>query len=266
MEVIYRMEIKEIQLKSQQIRNTTLQIISEAGSGHPGGSLSCIEILTTLYFRVMNQSPTSKDVGFHRDKFILSKGHATPSLYIVLKELGHDIPIHDLRQLNSLCQGHPDKNFLQILNASSGSLGNGLSISCGMALGLRNSRIYVLLGDGECQEGLIWESAMFASHYKLDNLCAIIDRNGLQIDGATELVMSIEPLTLKWSAFGWNVLEVDGHNISDLISAFDIANHTKNKPTVIIAHDIKGKGVPVMEWVKEWHGKVPSKEMMADII
>lgn len=247
---------EEIQPKLTQIRNIVLQIISEAGSGHPGGSLSCIEILTTLYFNILR----------YEDKFILSKGHAAPALYAVLKEKGHDILIHTLRQLNSPCQGHPDKNFLPILDASSGSLGNGLSIACGMAIGLPDSRVYVLLGDGECQEGLIWESAMFASHYKLDNLCAIIDRNGLQIDGATEMVMSIEPLTLKWSAFGWNVLEVDGHNIPDLIMAFDIASHTKNKPTVIIAHDIKGKGVPVMEWMKEWHGKAPSKEMVKEIM
>ncbi|MFX0088147.1 MAG: transketolase, partial [Candidatus Hodarchaeota archaeon] len=204
--------------KTIAIRRKTLEMISQVGSGHPGGSLSCAEILITLYFHIMNIDPSNpswKD----RDRFILSKGHAAPALYATLAERGFFSLENQkpLRSLESNLQGHPDRHRLPGVDVSTGSLGNGLSIGLGIALaGKVNNqeyKTYVLLGDGECNEGLVWEAAMAASHYKLENLIAVIDRNGLQIDGPTEKVMGLEPLARKWESFGWNVLQVDGHNV-----------------------------------------------------
>lgn len=246
------------------IRRHIIYMIYSAGSGHPGGSLSCVEILTVLFFSILNHDP--KNPGWVlRDRFFLSKGHAAPALYATLAESGY-FPVEKLstlRKTGSILQGHPDKRIPGI-EVSSGSLGQGLSIACGSALNARiekiPSRMYVLLGDGECDEGQVWEAAMLASHYKLDNLVAIIDRNGLQIDGMTEKIMRLEPLTKKWAAFGWHVLEVNGHDLKAILTAFESAKKMKGKPTVIIAHTFKGKGVSFMEWINAFHGKSLTKE------
>jgi transketolase len=253
-------DIEFLENKTMTIRRQILEMITEVNSGHPGGSLSCAEILITLYFHIMNIDPSNpswKD----RDRFILSKGHAAPALYATLAERGF-FSLKDqkpLRSLESNLQGHPDRHRLPGIDVSTGSLGNGLSVGLGIALAgkLNNQdyKTYVLLGDGECNEGLVWEAAMAASHYKLENLIAVIDRNGLQIDGPTEKVMGLEPLARKWESFGWNVLQIDGHNIKELISAFQKAKKHKRQPSVIIAHLIKGSGVSYMEWVADFHGK-----------
>jgi transketolase len=239
-------------------------MIYSAGSGHPGGSLSCVELLTVLYFSILRHNPRLPDWDM-RDRFILSKGHAAPALYAVLAESGY-FPVDELmtlRKTGSMLQGHPDKKIPGI-EVSSGSLGQGLSIACGIALnakiGKLPSKTYVLLGDGECDEGQVWEAAMLASHYKLDNLIAIVDRNGLQIDGLTEKIMRLEPLTKKWAAFGWHVLEINGHDVQEIHSAFESTKKGKGKPTVIIAHTFKGKGVSFMEWIGAFHGKSLTKE------
>lgn len=246
--------------KAYKIRREILEMTTEAGSGHPSGSLSCVDVITALYFHVMRHNPKDPDWS-ERDRFVLSKGHAAPALYAILAEAGYIDPkeLKNLRKLSSILQGHPDKNRVPGIENSSGSLGNGLAIANGMALAGKldgkNYRVYVLLGDGECQEGLIWESAMLSVHYKLDNLTAIVDRNGLQIDGPTERVMGLEPLAKKWEAFGWDVLEVDGHDIAAIIDALERAKKMRGKPTVIIAHMIKGSGVPSKEWITSFHGK-----------
>jgi transketolase len=263
--MISKENIKKFLDKSYRIRKHVLETTTQAGSGHPGGSLSCVDVLVALYFHVMQHDPKNPDWP-DRDRFVLSKGHAAPTLYAVLAEAGY-IPIEELknlRKLGSRLQGHPDRNRVPGVENSSGSLGNGLAIANGMALAAkidgRSYRVYVLLGDGECQEGLVWEAAMFAAHYKIDNLIAIIDRNGLQIDGPTEQVMSIEPLASKWRSFGWNVIEVDGHDILAIIEACEKAERVRGRPTVIIAHLIKGRGVSFMEWVTSFHGKTLTEE------
>lgn len=235
----------------------------KAGSGHPGGSLSAVEIITALYFRVLRHKP-SDPCWAERDRFILSKGHAAPVLYAALAECGY-FPIEELatlRQFGSRLQGHADCTVTPGVEMSSGSLGQGLSFGAGVALGARLDaqayRIYVLLGDGECDEGQVWEAAMAAAHFKLENLTAIVDNNGLQIDGWNREVMNIEPLNKKWQAFGWNVLEVDGHNLSHLACAFEQARAVKEQPTVVIAHTVKGKGVSFMENNVDFHGKAPT--------
>lgn len=245
---------------SQKIRADVLRVTTEAGSGHPGGSLSATDILVTLYWRVLRHDPKNPH-WLERDRFILSKGHAAPALYIVLAEQGYfpKAELHNLRLHGSLLQGHPDATRTPGVEVSSGSLGNGLSISSGIASALkldgRASRVYCLLGDGECDEGLVWEAAMFSAHHRLDNLTAIIDRNGLQIDGPTEKVVSLEPLCDKWAAFGWHVIRVDGHDHDKLFAAFEEAKKTTGKPTVIVANTVKGKGVSFMEGVVGFHGK-----------
>ena len=236
-----------------------------AGSGHPGGALSAVEIVTTLYFRVMRydvNNPKSPD----RDRFILSKGHACTVLYAALAEMGY-YEVDELvsfRKLGSPFQGHPCMKKAVGVEIATGSLGQGLSAGIGMALAgkldKKDYRAYVLLGDGENQEGQIWEAAMSAAHYKLDNLCVILDHNNLQIDGAVSDIMAIEPIADKWRAFGWNVICVDGHNWDDIFSAFDTAKTVKGRPTIIIAKTVKGKGVSFMEGQVDWHGKAPSKE------
>lgn len=255
--------IKFLEEKAKKIRMHVINMIYEAGSGHPGGSLSCIDIITTLYFHIMRHNPLIPRWE-DRDRFILSKGHAAPTLYAVLAEAGY-FPVDELktlRKLNSRLQGHPDANRqLPGIEVSSGSLGQGLSIACGIAisnkLDKKNNKIYVLMGDGECDEGQIWEAAMFASHYKLDNIVAIIDRNKYQIDGKTEDVMSLEPFVDKWKTFGWNIIETNGHNIPDIIAALNNIEKRddKERPTIIIAHTIKGKGVSFMENNNSFHGK-----------
>lgn len=265
--VLEEKHIKELKEISKKIRCHVLQMISEAKSGHTGGSLSCADVLTALYFHKMKHNP--KDPLWDgRDRFVLSKGHAAPALYAVLAEAGY-FPVEELknlRKIGSMLQGHPDKNKTPGIEVSTGSLGQGLSVSVGMAIAgkmyKKNHRVYVLLGDGECDEGQIWEAAMSASNYKLDNLTAIIDRNGLQIDGPTEKVMSLEPIAEKWKAFGWNVIEIEGHDFSQIINALNEAEKTGMQPTVIIAHIIKGKGVSFMEWVADFHGKAPNEKQL----
>ena len=243
-------------------------MICAAGSGHPGGSLSCVEILAVLYYEVMHIDPAQPDDP-ERDRFLLSKGHAAPALYSVLARRGYFDPklLPTLRQLGSPLQGHPHQERLPGLDCSSGSLGQGLSIANGLARAAKRQgkpyRSYCLLGDGEVQEGQVWEAAMTAAHYKLDNVCAIVDDNGVQLDGPTAQIMNVEPLGDKFAAFGWQVLPVDGHNVEDLALAFQEAAETKGRPTVLLAQCVKGKGVSFMENQCAWHGKAPSREELA---
>lgn len=258
-------DVNLLKEKARNIRKVVIKMLTKAGSGHPGGSLSCVDIITALYFHEMRFDP--KDPYWpDRDRFILSKGHAAPVLYAVLAEIGY-LPkdeLMTLRQVDSRLQGHPDCRLVPGIEMTTGSLGQGLSVANGLALGLKldkkNSRVYVLLGDGEIQEGQIWEAAMTSAHYKIDNLTAIIDRNELQIDGNTEEIMSINPVADKWEAFGWEVFEVDGHNYEDIINAFDKARHVIGKPSMIVAHTVKGKGVSFMEGKIGYHGVAPTKE------
>lgn len=240
-------------------------MVHAAGSGHPGAALSSVEIVTALYFRVMNIDPEHPRLR-ERDRFILSKGHACPVHYAALARRGF-YPVEELatlRQINSKLQGHPDMNKTPGIDMTAGSLGNGLSCGIGMALVAKMeklpSRIYVVLGDGEIQEGTVWEAAMTAPHYQLDNLVAIVDNNGLQLDGYTCDVMDVNPIADKWHSFRWNVIECDGHDLDALIGAFDAAKATKGKPTVIIADTTKGKGVSFMEDQCDWHGRWPTDE------
>ena len=250
---------------AKTLRRHIISMIGRAGSGHPGGSLSAVEILIALYFRVLRHKPQDPDWP-NRDRFILSKGHAAPVLYATLAESGY-FPVEELstlRQLDSRLQGHTDRTVTPGVEMSAGSLGQGLSFTIGVALaGRLNSqqyRAYVLLGDGECDEGQVWEGAMAAAHFKLDNLVAIVDRNEQQIDGWTCDVMELEPFDKKWQSFGWHVIEVDGHDLAQLIEAFDKAKLVKGQPTVIIAHTTKGKGVSFMENNPNFHGKAPNAE------
>lgn len=259
-------DIKKLEEKAKTIRKHIINMIYEAGSGHPGGSLSCVDILTTLYFYAMRHNPEDPDWA-DRDIFILSKGHAAPTIYATLAEAGY-FPVEDLsslRKIDSMLQGHPD-NKTPGVEVSSGSLGQGLSVANGIALAGKldgkDYRVYTLLGDGECDEGQIWEAAMLSSHYQLDNLTAIIDRNGLQIDGPTEKIMCLESIVEKWKAFGWHVIEADGNKIEEMTEALDTAKNTGGQPTAIIAHTFKGKGVSFMEWINAFHGRALSKEEM----
>ncbi|MCX5666468.1 MAG: transketolase [Candidatus Omnitrophica bacterium] len=258
------LDIKELKKKAVGIRKDVLKMLTMAGSGHTGGSLSIVEILIVLYYREMRNDPKApKWPG--RDRFLLSKGHACPALYAVLAEKGYfnKEDLWGLRKLGSKLQGHPQIGLAGI-EISSGSLGQGLSIANGMALAARldksDTRIYCLMGDGETNEGQVWEAAMTASHYKLDSLCAIIDYNKLQIDGFCCEVKDMGAYLDKWKDFGWNVIETDGHDIEKLINAFDKAKTVKGIPTVIVAHTIKGKGVSFVENKVEWHGIAPKKE------
>ncbi len=251
---------------ARTLRRHVIVQTSTAASGHPGGSLSAADIVAALYFRVMRGLDPSNPKNPDRDRFVLSKGHCCPVLYAALAEKGF-IPREELttfRKLHSRLQGHPDMNKVPGVEASAGSLGQGISMAVGMALAGkldgRSYRVYTLLGDGECQEGQVWEAAMAAAHYKLDNLVAIVDRNGLQIDGPTEDVMSLEPLAEKWRAFGWHTLEIDGHAFPEILAALDEASATKGRPTAIIANTVKGKGVSFMENAVEWHGVAPNAE------
>jgi transketolase len=260
--------IRQLEDKAKKIRRSIIRMLGEAGSGHPGGSLSAADIVTALYFYVLRIRPEEPSWP-ERDRFILSKGHAAPVLYAALAERGF-FPKEELltlRKLGSRLQGHPDMTKLPGVEMSTGSLGQGLSVANGMALAGKldgkGYRVYVLLGDGEVQEGMVWEAAMAASHYRLDNLTAILDHNKLQIDGPTSQVMSPEPLAAKWRAFGWHVLEISGHDLGQVLDALEEAKKTKGKPTMIIANTVKGKGVSFMENQVDWHGVAPKPEQVA---
>jgi len=258
-------DITELTERAKKIRQHIIKMTNAAGSGHPGGSLSAVEILVCLYFRILKHNP--KDPHWaERDRFILSKGHAAPALYAVLAESGY-IPVEELmtlRKLGCRLQGHPSMTVTPGVEMSTGSLGHGLAVANGMALAAKLdrklNRIYVLCGDGEMDVGEIWESAMLASHYKLDNVTMYLDRNMLQLDGPTEKIMSIEPLADKWKAFGWYVQEIDGHNMREIMMATEHAKNTHGKPSVIICHTVKGKGVSFMEGTVHFHGKAPNNE------
>lgn len=261
-----RLNIEEMQEMAKTIRKDIVKMVCEAGSGHPGGSLSSTDILVSLYFNKMNHNPLNPKWE-DRDRFVLSKGHICPALYAVLARAGYFAAdeLMSLRKMASRLQGHPALNKdLPGIEISSGSLGQGLSIAVGIALGAKmdkkNYKVYCLTGDGELQEGQIWEAAMSGAHYNLDNLICIVDKNNLQIDGAVKDVMNIDPLPEKFKAFNWHVIECNGHNLEELNKAFDEAKTIKGKPTCIIANTIKGKGVSFMENVAGWHGKAPSKE------
>ena len=248
-----------------KIRIDVIRAVHNAGSGHPGGSLSAADIVTALYFKEMNIDPENPEME-DRDKFILSKGHAGPVQYAALAERGY-YPVEDmmsLRKLGSIFQGHPNMHKVPGIEMSTGSLGQGISASVGMALANKmdgkKGRVYTLLGDGEIQEGIVWEAAMSAAHYGLDNLCAILDWNGLQIDGKNDDVMTVKPVDEKFAAFGWNVVVIDGHNFDEIFAALDNARECKGKPTVIIAKTHKGQGVSFMADNPGWHGKAPSLE------
>ena len=257
--------LNELSRIANNLRVGVIESVYNAKCGHPGGSLSIADILTYLYFEEMNIDPKDpKDPG--RDRFVLSKGHTAPALYAVLAERGF-IPVEDLKTLrktDSYLQGHPDMKGTAGVDMSTGSLGQGISAACGMALSGKVSgdsyRVYTILGDGESQEGQVWEAAMFAAHYKLDNLVAVIDLNGLQIDGSITEVMNPTPHDEKLIAFGWNVITIDAHNFEEIECAFKKARETKGKPTAIIAKSVKGKGVSFMENKCEWHGQAPKEE------
>lgn len=264
MHEINQQVIDEIGVKAKRLRREVIQMVGRAGSGHPGGALSAADIVACLYFWEMRYDPHRPDWP-ERDRFVLSKGHAAPVLYAVLAESGF-IPqemLGTLRQLGSPLQGHPDMHKLPGVEASTGSLGQGIGWAVGMALAARldrrDSRIYVLLGDGELEEGVVWEAVMAAKHYKLDNLVAIVDNNGLQIDGPLTDVMSIEPITDKFRAFGWETREIDGHNTGVILSTLSEARQAKGRPFAIIARTTKGKGCSFMENQVDWHGKAPSQ-------
>ncbi|NMB42395.1 MAG: transketolase [Firmicutes bacterium] len=257
--------MEELKLKAKKLRKDVISMIYRAASGHPGGALSALDILIVLYYTVMNIDPKNY-LDIERDRLVLSKGHACPALYAVLADRGF-FPsdwLDFLRKIDSPLQGHPDMRRIPGIEMSTGSLGQGLSAANGMALAARldgsRRRVYVILGDGEIQEGQVWEAAMTAAHYRLDNLTAFLDYNGLQIDGWIRDVKSLEPLAEKWRAFGWHVLEVDGHDYTSLLEIIDRAHFHKGAPTMIIAHTVKGKGISFMENQADWHGRAPNKE------
>jgi len=260
-------DIKFLEERAKNIRRSIIKMTYEAKSGHPGGSLSLAEILTVLYFDEMNIDPSNPHME-NRDRLVLSKGHAAPGLYAALAERGYfsKEDLSTLRQVGSKLQGHPDMKKLAGVEMSTGSLGQGLSVANGMALAgkldKKDYRVYAILGDGEVQEGQVWEAAMSAAHYKIDNLCAFLDSNNLQIDGNVCDIMGVEPLDKKWEAFGWHVIKIDGHNFDEITKAIDESKTIKGKPTMIIAKTTKGKGVSFMENVCNFHGVAPNKEEM----
>ena len=258
-------DLEDLKLKAKNIRRNIVEMVYSASSGHPGGSLSVADIMTALYFTEVNVDVNNpKDE--NRDRVVLSKGHCSPALYSSLAEKGF-IPQEDLktfRKTDSYLQGHPDMKKIPGVDMTSGSLGQGLSVANGMALAgkmdNKEYRVYAILGDGEIQEGQVWEAAMTSSHYKLDNLCVIVDNNNLQIDGSIDEVMSPYPIDKKFESFGFNVLVIDGHNFTEIMDAFKAARECKGKPTAIIAKTTKGKGVSFMENKAGWHGKAPNEE------
>lgn len=256
---------KELELIAQKARLQIIEGVYNAKSGHPGGSLSAIDTLIYLYFSELNidvKNPKWED----RDRFVLSKGHCAPALYAALALRGF-FPVEEikkLRKVGAMLQGHPDMKGIPGVDMSTGSLGQGISAACGMALAAKLSkkdyRVYTMLGDGEIQEGMVWEAAMLAAHYKLDNLVAVVDNNGLQIDGKITEVCSPEPITDKFKAFGWKVMAIDAHNLDEIENAFEKARAAKGRPTAIIQKSLKGKGVSFMEDKASWHGTAPNKE------
>ena len=261
-------EVAQLDALCNKFRVDVLTVLHEKQTGHPGGSLSVCEILTTLYMKEMNvrpEDPKWQD----RDRLVLCKGHAAPMLYRVLAEKGY-FPVeemHTLRDFETRLQGHPCARETPGVDATSGPLGIGLSAAIGMAIGLRmdnsSARVYAILGDGEIEEGTVWEACMSANKFKVDNLCAILDWNGVQLDGTNEEVMPLGDLKAKFSAFGWNVLEVNGHNVEELYEALEQAKTVKGQPTIILAHTVKGKGVSFMEGKNGWHGKAIDDESFA---
>ncbi len=258
-------DVQELKNVVKKIRVNILHMLTQAGSGHTGGSLSAADIAVAIYFSKMNFNP--QDVKWAgRDRFILSKGHAAPLLYAIMAEAGYFPPetIDNLRKIESPLQGHPCCKHIPGIEVSTGSLGQGLSVANGIALGLRldknPARVYCIMGDGEIQEGQIWEAAMTAAHYRIDNLCAVVDNNELQIDGPVEEVMGIQPVHDKWEAFGWHAISIDGHDMEEILKALDEAESIKGKPTVIIANTTKGKGVSFFEDKVEYHGVTPTQE------
>lgn len=271
MEEVIRVDIQHLTQTARQMRRNIVEMIVAAGSGHPGGSLSIADIMTVLYFHAMRIDPAYPGWP-ERDRLVLSKGHAAPALYAALAMRGY-FPVDDLatlRQLGSPLQGHPDMKKLPGVEMSTGSLGQGLSAANGMALGLRlngfDSNVYVIMGDGETQEGQIWEAAMSTAHQRLDRVIGILDYNRLQIDGPVDFVKSVEPLAGKWRAFGWHVTEVDGHDIAALIKAIDQAKTRRDQPSLLLCHTIKGKGIGFMENKAEWHGNAPKPDQLAEAI
>jgi transketolase len=259
-------DIESLKRKAVAFRRDILETLGTAGSGHPGGSLSAVEIFLTLYGHQINHKPEDPQWE-DRDRVIVSKGHVSPVVYVTLANFGY-FPKEELktfRKFGARLQGHVHTKVPGV-EFNTGSLGHGLSFANGIALGAKmrgkNFKVYCVMGDGEVQEGSVWEAAMTAAHYKLDNVCAIIDYNKVQENGPTNEIKNLEPLREKWAAFGWNVLEVDGHSFQALKAAFDKFNNTKAKPTVIIANTVKGKGISFMEGKSAWHGKAPDKEQL----
>jgi len=263
--LVQKRDIEYLKNQARILRIEILKMLTEAGSGHTGGSLSAADIVAALYFYKLRYKPEDPQWP-ERDRFVLSKGHAAPLLYAVLAISGYfdKSLLRTLRKLGSPLQGHPCSKMLPGVEVSTGSLGQGLSVANGIAMGLKlqglNSRVYCLLGDGELQEGQVWEAAMTASHYKSDNLCAIVDLNGLQIDGPISSVKNIEPVDKKFQSFGWNTIEIDGHDMAQIVDALDRAEELKGAPTVILARTIKGKGVSIFEGKVKYHGIAPTPE------
>ena len=264
-------DIQTLKDIAREIRINILRMLTEAGSGHTGGSLSAVDLAVAIYFSKMNFDPLNPRLK-ERDRFILSKGHAVPLLYAILAKAGYfsaDL-LGTLRKVQSPLQGHPCSESLPGVEISTGSLGQGLSVANGIAIGLKLDRIpakiYCILGDGEIQEGQVWEAAMTSAHYRLDNVCAIVDYNGLQIDGPVEEIMRVAPIHEKWTAFGWNVIEINGHKMKEILSALDEAENTKGKPTAVIARTVKGKGVSFFEGKVEYHGVAPTPEELEKAI
>ena len=264
-------QVSSLKTYATSIRKEVVKMVTEAKSGHPGGSLSIADLLALLYSIEMNVNPAQpKDPD--RDRLVLSKGHAAPALYAALALKGY-FPVEELaslRKINHMLQGHPDMKGTPGIDMSTGSLGQGISASCGIAiagkLDKKDYRVYAVMGDGEQEEGQVWEAAMLAAHYKLDNLTAFLDNNGLQNDGKIPDVLTPEPLPDKWRAFGWHVIEVSGHDFPSLHAAIDEAKHTKGCPTIVIMKTVKGKGVPEMENQAGWHGKAPSAEQCVQFL
>lgn len=269
--------VDKIEARANNMRKNIIKMLKEAGSGHPGGSLSAADIVASLYFGgVMNYSETDPQHP-ERDYFILSKGHAAPVLYAALAELGYvpEDELLTLRKLHSRLQGHPDSKKLPGVEVSTGSLGQGLSIAAGVALGVRidqqrdggpKRRVFTLLGDGEIEEGQVWEAAMFAAHYHLDNLVAIVDNNNLQIDGDVRDVAGLDNISSKFKSFGWQTIEVDGHDVGAVVTALKTATLLDGSPVCIVAHTVKGKGVSFMENQAGWHGKAPNEEQAKEAL
>src|ERR1700688_2595191 len=257
--------IPELQDIAKRVRRDIVEMITAAKSGHPGGSLSVVELVVELYFNHMRIDPANPKWP-DRDRFILSKGHAAPVLYAVMAEAGYcpADKLNTLRKLGSIYQGHPDVRFMPVLEASTGSLGEGVSLALGMALAARldgsPARSYAMMGDGEIQEGQIWEAAMFGGYHKVDNVVAIVDSNRIQLDGFVKDIMEVEPIVDKWRSYGWHTIDVDGHNLAALDAAFQEAAATKEKPTAVIARTIKGKGVSFMENNPKFHGTAPTPD------